>query len=64
MPKYSKKGTPDIIVVKDGFIICLEIKKPKNYQSKDQKQFEKEVKEAGAEYYVIRSITDVQNIGL
>lgn len=64
LPKYAKKGVPDIIVIKDGFFIGLEVKRAKTYQRKEQKQFEKEVKEAGGEYYVVRSINDVQEIGL
>jgi len=64
MPKYSKHGIPDIIVIKDGFFIGLEVKRGKTYQSQNQKLFEKECKEAGAEYYVVRSIDDVREIGL
>lgn len=64
MPKYSKTGLPDIIIIKDGFFIGLEVKVAKGKQSPNQKLFEKESKEAGAEYYVVRSIDDVKNIGL
>lgn len=64
MPKFSKKGVPDIIVVKEGVFVGLEVKAPKKYQSKEQKQFEADCKEAGGEYYTVRSIEDVQEIGL
>lgn len=64
LPKYAMKGTPDIIVVKDGFFIGLEVKMPKQYQSREQKEFQKNLKEAGGEYYVVRSINDLQEIGL
>lgn len=64
MPKYSKTGLPDIIVIRDGFTIGLEVKKKGGTQSPNQKTCEKEWKEAGAEYYVVRSIDDVQQIGL
>lgn len=63
MPKYSKKGVPDLIVIKDGFFIGIEVK-DKSPQSKDQKIFEKECKEAGAEYYVIRNIDQLKEVGL
>lgn len=63
MPKYSMKGVPDIIVVKDGWFVGLEVKMGSK-QSDDQKIFEKGVKEAGGEYYVVRSIDDVKEIGL
>lgn len=64
MPKYSMKGTPDIILIKDGFFVGLEVKKKGTYQSKEQKEFEKKCKENGAEYYVVREIKDLQEIGL
>lgn len=64
MPKYSMNGIPDIIVIRDGFFIGLEVKQPKGKQSENQKIFEKLCKENGAEYYVVTSIDDVQNIGL
>lgn len=64
LPKYTPRGLPDIIVIKDGFFVGLEVKKRGSYQSKEQKDFEAMVKEAGGEYYVVRSIADVQEIGL
>lgn len=63
MPKYSKKGVPDFILIKDGWFIGLEVK-DKAYQSKDQKEFEKWCKEAGAEYHVIRKLEDLKEVGL
>ncbi|MFA6972882.1 MAG: VRR-NUC domain-containing protein [Gallionella sp.] len=64
MPKYSKNGIPDIIVIKDGFFVGLEVKAPKGKQSESQKEFEKGSKAAGAEYYLVKSIDDVIEIGL
>lgn len=64
MPKYSKTGLPDIIIIKDGFTIGVEVKKKGGTQSPNQKECEKDWKAAGAEYYVVRSIDDVQKIGL
>jgi hypothetical protein len=64
MPKYSRTGLPDIIVINDGFAIGLEVKNEKGRQSDNQKQIEKEWKEAGGEYYVVRSIDDVKIVGL
>lgn len=63
MPKFSMNGTPDFILIKDGFFIGLEVK-DKGTQSKEQKIFQAKCKENGAEYYLIRSITDLQNVGL
>ena len=64
MPKYSKNGVPDIILVHLGFFIGLEVKRKKSIQSDSQKQFEKDLKEVGGYYYIVRSIEDVQEIGL
>ncbi len=64
MPKYSMNGIPDIIVIHQGFFIGLEVKREKTKQSPSQIEFEKRCKEAGGEYYVVRSIDDVKEIGL
>jgi hypothetical protein len=64
LPKYSMQGIPDIILIKDGFFIGLEVKRPKTKQSPGQLEFERRCKEAGGEYHVVRSIDDVKNIGL
>lgn len=60
---HSKNGIPDIIVIKDGFFIGLEIK-DKGKQSVDQKEFEKLLKENGAEYHIVRKLEDLKEIGL
>jgi len=64
MPKYALAGVPDIIVIKDGWFIGLEVKTRKGRQSAAQKDFEKRCKEAGGEYWVVRCVEDVQSIGL
>lgn len=63
MPKYALQGIPDIILIKDGYFIGLEVKRPSTYQNEAQKEFEKGVKEAGGEYHVVRSINDVKELG-
>ncbi len=64
MPKGSVKGLPDIMVITDGgYIVFLEIK-DKSKQSPDQKEFQRRCTEKGAEYWIIKSIDDVKNIGL
>lgn len=64
LPKYTPKGLPDIVVVAGGLFYALEVKKPKTYQSPEQKEFEALVKKHGGKYFVVRSIEDVQAIGL
>lgn len=60
---HAKAGIPDIMVVKDGFFIGLEIK-DKAKQSEGQKKFEKLLKQNGAEYYIIKSVDQLKEIGL
>jgi hypothetical protein len=62
--RFGTPGSPDLIVIKDGFFIGLEVKAKGRKQSPDQKAFEEGVKAAGGEYYLVRSIDDVIQIGL
>ncbi len=62
MPKFSLKGVADIIVIKDGKAIFLEVKRPKGKQSEDQKLFEENAKANGAEYHLVTSLDDVMKI--
>jgi hypothetical protein len=64
MPKYTPKGIADIIVVHVGRPYFLEVKRPGAYQSADQKAFQESVERAGATYSVVRSIEDVERLGL
>lgn len=60
--KELKKGFPDILVLKDGKCIGLEVKTNVGKQSKEQKEMEKLMKEHGADYYVVRSLDEVIEI--
>ncbi len=59
MPKYSMNGVPDIILIKDGKFIGLEVKQPKGKQSDSQKIFENLCIKNGAEYHIVTSLDDV-----
>lgn len=59
--KTGRAGLPDIVVIKDKFI-GLEVKTKTGRQSQNQKQAEKDIKAAGGEYYIVRSIADVKEI--
>jgi hypothetical protein len=64
LPKGSVKGLPDILVLTDGgYAVFLEVK-DKSKQSPDQIEFQRNCKEKGCEYHIVRSIDDVKNIGL
>jgi hypothetical protein len=54
----------DIIVVHVGRPYFLELKRDGAYQSAEQKAFQRRAEDAGALYAVVRSIDDVQALGL
>lgn len=64
LPKFTPRGLPDIIVVAGGLFYALEVKTKIGRQSTEQKEFEALVKRHGGKYFVVRSIEDVQEIGL
>ena len=59
MPKGAKKGFPDIVVLKGGVLIALEVKSATGRQSKDQKEMEKLVVSSGGKYFIVRSLSEV-----
>ena len=64
MPKYGKNGVPDIIVIKDGFFIGLEVKMPKNKQQQSQIDFQEGCEKAGGIYRVVHNLDEVIAMGL
>ena len=63
--KYSMKGIADIIVLTDGgYAVFIEVKRPSGRQSPEQKEFQRKCEEIGCEYYVIKSVDQLQEIGL
>lgn len=62
MPKGSKKGIPDILVLKSGRTIALEVKTRTGTQSKEQKEIENHFTRQGAEYYIVRSLEQAVGI--
>jgi hypothetical protein len=42
----------------------LEVKRPGSYQSQEQKEFQARAEKAGAIYVVVRSIEEIQQLGL
>ena len=65
MPKHSKRGVPDIILVKQpsGRFVGLEVKTTRGKLSPEQIEFQKGSEKAGGVYFVVRSIDDVQRLG-
>lgn len=66
MPKHSLRGVPDIILIKQGYgqFVGLEVKRKDGNLSVEQMDFRDKCAKIGAGYYVVRSIEDVQALGL
>ena len=60
--KTGRSGISDIFCLYDGKCIALEVKGPKGRQTQSQKKAEQDIKAAGGEYYIVRSIADVKKI--
>jgi len=58
--KTGKKGCPDICGCVHGIFTGWEIKSAIGRQSADQKTAEKEIKKAGGNYFIIRSLKDLK----
>lgn len=57
-------GVSDLVILRRGKMICLEVKSESGKQRPEQAQFEQDVKKNGGEYYLVRSIQDVLNAGI
>ena len=65
MPKYSVKGLPDIILIREGgLFVGLEVKRPGSKPSDNQISFKEKCEGVGAEYHIVRSVEDVIALGL
>ena len=52
------KGISDIIIIKDGHVTFVEIKKPKGKLSKHQERFSKDISSRGGDYVVFRDLDE------
>lgn len=58
----SFPGLSDLVAIKDGRVVHLEIKTTTGRQSEKQKEFQADLEEAGGEYRIVRGIDDVQDL--
>jgi predicted GH43/DUF377 family glycosyl hydrolase len=59
----DSKGLPDLLAIKDGRHVWIEAKRDGTHKQSDaQKTFEKEIKESGAEYYLVSSGVEIVTI--
>lgn len=57
--RFGTTGSPDIVAVIAGKYIGIECKMGSGKQSPGQKDFEKRLKQAGGEYWLIRDVQEV-----
>lgn len=57
--KFGASGSPDIVVVKDGIYIGIEVKDTRGRLSESQVDFRDRLEKAGGLYLIARSLEDV-----
>jgi len=57
---YGQKGLCDLIAIKNGMVVFIEVKAENGRQSDEQKVFEAKINSAGGIYILARSIDDVE----
>lgn len=55
-----KAGLPDLIIIHDGRLFGIELKAPKKYPSPEQRAVHAELRAAGCEVFIARSVMEVQ----
>ena len=58
----SHRGFADLTAVKNGKTIYVEVKKQRGVQSEEQKQFQRDIENHGAEYILARCVEDVARL--
>ena len=58
------RGIPDLIAVKSGRVLFIELKTARGRQSDHQKKFQADLEAAGGEYILCRGAEDLQERGI
>ncbi len=56
----SYRGICDLIAIKDGHVVFIEVKTPKGRLSKHQEKFREDIEAHGGRYVVARCIEDLE----
>jgi VRR-NUC domain len=64
LPKYTRKGWPDICLLIRGIFWAIEVKTEDGKLSPEQEQMKSDIEANGGRYLVARSIDDIQAAGL
>jgi len=58
----SVQGLPDLIVIKNGMFIGLEVKTKTGRQRETQKEAQKKIEKVNGKYYIVRNVDEVIKI--
>ena len=58
------KGIPDLIAVKNGRVLFIELKTARGRQSDHQKKFQADLEAAGGKYVLCRGVDELQKRGI
>ena len=58
----SYKGIADLYAIREGRSVWIEVKTAIGRLSKDQEKYRAEIEAQGGEYYIARSIEDVEHL--
>ena len=60
---YSYSGLSDLVAVRDGQVVFVEIKSKSGKQSDEQRKFQHDLEAAGGRYVLARDLCDVLHLG-
>ncbi len=60
----SYPGISDLIAIKNGRVVFIELKTARGRQGEKQKEFQADIEAAGGEYLIVRNIEDLQEVGM
>jgi len=59
---FAVNGISDVIAIRDGQVLFLEIKTPHGKQSQDQIKFQKAIRSKGGVYEILTSVDDAEEL--
>lgn len=60
---FGEPGVSDLLAIRRGRHLFLEIKTTTGNQSPNQKEFAAKINRGGGEYYIIRDVDDLERVG-
>lgn len=60
----SEKGIPDLVAIREGHHVWIEVKAPKGRLSEDQERWLQDLENHGGHYIVARSVEDVEHLAM